>query len=387
MRRTRVLCYVQHLMGIGHQRRMAAISRALGTLGVDVTYVSGGFAVPGLDRGAVRFVQLPPARSADLSYKQLVDDGGRPVTETWRCARRDMLLNTFERARPDALVIETFPFGRRMLRFELLPLLEAARRRPVPPAILCSVRDIVEHRDSAERNAEILDYLHRYFDAILVHGDPKLVRFEQSFPPARTLSERIRYTGYVMHTTTRVPAGAAGTGEVIVSAGGGAYGGHVLRAALAARSLSVLAAVTWRVLAGSNLSPEGFEQLCAATPDGVVVERNRADFTTLLHNCRVSISQGGYNTVLEVLQAGTRAVLVPYRDAREQEQALRAGLLARRGLVHVVDNDELTPQALAAAVDAADRAPAPPRTVIDTDGAHRAARLIAEHAGAAARPA
>ena len=39
----RIFFYVQHLLGIGHQARAAAITRAMCRQGLDVTYVSGGF--------------------------------------------------------------------------------------------------------------------------------------------------------------------------------------------------------------------------------------------------------------------------------------------------------------------------------------------------------
>ena len=53
-----------------------------------------------------------------------------------------------------------------------------------------------------------------------------------------------------------------------------------------------------------------------------VCERVRDDFTTLLRNCAVSVSQAGYNTTLEILDAGARAVLVPFAGGAETEQAL-----------------------------------------------------------------
>ena len=58
----------------------------------------------------------------------------------------------------------------------------------------------------------------------------------------------------------------------------------------------------------------------------------------------VSVSQAGYNTVMETLQAGARAVLVPFAAGSEEEQTIRAQLLAERGLVHVVEESALTPQ-------------------------------------------
>ena len=59
------------------------------------------------------------------------------------------------------------------------------------------------------------------------------------------------------------------SGEVLVSAGGGAVGGALLRAALGARRLGYLADASWRLLAGPNLPAEEFAALHADLPDGV----------------------------------------------------------------------------------------------------------------------
>ena len=77
--RKRVFFYVQHLLGIGHLRRAAAIARALVAAGAEVTFVSGGEPVPGIDLGGAELVQLPPASAADSGFSAIVDAAGRPV--------------------------------------------------------------------------------------------------------------------------------------------------------------------------------------------------------------------------------------------------------------------------------------------------------------------
>ena len=75
----RVFFYVQHLLGIGHLRRTATLARALDAAGLDVTVVSGGSAVPGLDIGNSRLWQLPPVRAVDLFFKVLVDENDQQI--------------------------------------------------------------------------------------------------------------------------------------------------------------------------------------------------------------------------------------------------------------------------------------------------------------------
>jgi predicted glycosyltransferase len=252
-----------------------------------------------------------------------------------------------------------------------LPLLEDAKRVARTPLLVSSVRDLVQPKP--DREAETLALIERYFDRVLVHGDARLASFERTFSLAAQLERRLHYTGYVVDEPA---ASKAGTGEVIVSAGGGAVGAHILRTALAARADSLLRESTWRLLAGVNCSERELRALREQAGPGVIVERSRADFAGMLANCAVSVSQAGYNTVAEVLKARARAVLVPFVGEGESEQMLRAQLLAERGAVQLVEEALLTPQSLAAAVNRAVRGPRPDIATIEVDGAWRTAELL-----------
>jgi predicted glycosyltransferase len=389
LRARRVFFYVQHLLGIGHLKRAATLARALADEGLEVTLASGGPPVAGiasdLESRGVRLAQLPPASAADLGFKVLLDGEGREIDEPWKRRRSEALLAAWRAADAHVLVLELFPFGRRQMRFELLPLLEAAAGAARRPAIACSVRDVLGGRKSPQRQQETLGLVERYFDAVLVHGDPAVIGFERTFPLAARLAQKIQYTGYVVDA--RGASGnerAAGTGEVIVSAGGGAVGADLLQAAIRARPLTALRSRTWRILAGSNLPQaqfSGLERLAAETGEGrVVVERARGDFTTLLANCEISVSQAGYNTLMELVQSGARAVVVPFAGGHESEQTLRAHCFAERGLLEIVPESTLAPGTLAAAIERAARKPRPARGAIDLEGARRGASLIARWA-------
>src|SRR5205807_8474748 len=122
------------------------------------------------------------ASAADVSFKTLIDAAGRPVDDAWRRARAAALLDAWRVARADLLLVELFPFGRRQMRFELLPLLEDARRLAPRPLVVCSVRDLLQSRP--ERETETAELAARLFDHILVHGDPRLAPFERTFRAA-----------------------------------------------------------------------------------------------------------------------------------------------------------------------------------------------------------
>ena len=386
MSSTRIFVYVQHLLGIGHLKRAATLAGALRDAGCEVTFATGGYPVPGAVPQGVRVVQLPPAGAAGVDFKTLLDASGAPVDESWRAGRREQLLEAFRAARPHALVIELFPFGRRQMRFELLPLLEEAAAASPRPLIVSSVRDVLGQLDPG-RQDEMLALFEHYFDHVLVHGDPRFLGFDRTFCHAAKLGDRLHYTGFVVDRS-RQPAGDAGAGEVIVSTGGGAVGASLLETAVRAQPLSSLAARTWRLLAGVNFDGVAFERLVElARQSGagkVVVERSRADFRTLLQNCALSISQGGYNTVMEILDCGARAVIVPFAGGKETEQTLRAHLLAGRGRIEVVAEDALAPSSLAAAVDRAASRAAPGRSDVDLDGAEKSAALLVRWASRSA---
>ena len=367
----RAFLYVQHLLGVGHLKRMALLARALRDEGAEVTLASGGAPV----RDIPVDVQLPPASAADLTFRELVDADGRPVTGEWKRRRAGMLLDAWRRfhdAGPaGALVVELFPFGRRQMRFELVPLLEDAQRVARRPLVVCSVRDLLQPNPAREDEAAAL--FARFFDRLLVHGDPQLVGFDRTFGAADRLVGKLHYTGYVVEPP--VP-GSAGTGEVIVSAGGGAVGARLLHAALEARPRTLLREARWRLLAGLNAADGELRALAERAGPGVVVERHRGDFRTLLANAALSISQAGYNTVAEILQARVRSVLVPFAAEGEREQTLRAEALAARGAAQVLEEASLTPESLAHAVDRAIRGPRPDAGLVRLDGARRSAELL-----------
>lgn len=369
----RVLFHVQYLLGSGHLRRAAAVASALAEAGFEVELVSGGFPVRPLDSGGARLVQLPPARAADESFRTLLDESGKPVDEAWRGRRRAALLARLESFRPDALITELFPLGRRVLSFELMPLLEAAHRRTKRPLVLSSVRDVLAAKNDPAKTDEMIARAQRWYDRVLVHGDPALLPLGASFPDAR-LADRIVYTGYV--ATPAAITSADGEGEVVVSIGGGAVGARLLETAAVARGLSAARNRTWRFLLGGNLPREAEQRMHAMAGPGIVIEPARADFAGLLARCHVSVSQAGYNTVMDILEARARAVLVPFAAGNETEQTLRAEALARRGWAVTCAEAGLTPALLAAAVDRAGSLARPDATGLRRDGARETARLV-----------
>jgi len=373
------MIYVQHLLGIGHLMRARLIAEALADAGCDVHLVTGGMPIGGRMPRGVRSVQLPPIRVSDASFMPLRDGDYVPIDDAYRAARRDLLLATFADVAPRAVIFETFPFGRRSLRFELLPLLERIDATRPRPLVIGSVRDILQIQEKPAREREMLGWAKTWFDAILVHGDPRFARFEETFPLLHELGPPVHYTGFVMAPGNRLAIGEGGErNEVVVSAGGGAVGIEHLAMALAAQPKSRFGHLTWRVLAGPNIPDDGMQRLLRAAGPAAVVERSRVDFPALLRGALISVSQGGYNTVMDVVASGARAVVVPFTGRGETEQRARGIRLREFDLAEVLDDRTSTPEVLAAAVDAAGSRERWGTWNFDSDGAARSAAIVVD---------
>ncbi|MBB4287145.1 glycosyltransferase family protein [Roseospira goensis] len=353
-----ILVYVQHVLGVGHLNRAAALARGLAESGRPVVLVTGGRPAPHLlapdPERPVRVAQLPPLAAADLAFSGLVDETGAPVTDAlWR-ARRDRLRALVEDLRPAVLVVEMYPFGRRPFGPEIDALIGQVRARRPEARVACSVRDILVRKRDPSKARRMLEAANRLFDLILVHGDPRVLPFSATFPLADALRPPVVHTGFVVEdrTGTAPPPDDAGLDEVLVSAGGGAMGRALMDAAAQARPLCRIgAAPPWRVLVGRNLGAGAVDAVRAVAAPGVTVDWVRPDFRALLARARLSVSQAGYNTVVETLAARCPAVLVPWGDGDESEQRDRAAVLDRLGLARALDPADLSPARLAGAVD------------------------------------
>ncbi|MGN6468726.1 MAG: glycosyltransferase family protein [Rhizobiaceae bacterium] len=370
---TNILFYVQHLQGVGHVFRAARIVRALAAegFGIDVAY--GGEPIDGFDIPGARIHYLPPVRAGGEVFNRLEDPQGNAIDGAYKARRRDMLLALFDRAAPDILITEAFPFGRRQMRFELLPLIERAKARPRPPLIVGSVRDILQENAKAYKDRETADLLKAHFDHVLVHADPKLVRLERTFPLTDEIADKLLYTGLVAPDPS--PA-SQHKFDVVVSVGGGALGHRLLMASAAAKRLSVMRDARWLIVTGFKFSPEHKAELDGLIDGDVTVEAFLPDLQAILAGAQLSVSRVGYNTIADIYRAGCRAIVVPLSDGIETEQITRAELLAARGLAEAVGHQDETPEAIAAAIDRAMARPAPDRSALDLEGARNSALIL-----------
>jgi len=372
----RVLIVVTHLLGTGHLSRALTLARAFGVAGHDVRLVSGGVPVPQLDLTGVEVMQLPPLRSDGTNFTRLLTAIGQPADATYLARRRAALVATLDPA-PDIVITELYPFGRRILADEFLALLDAAHALPRRPVILSSIRDILAPPSKPAKATRADQIIEQYYDAVLVHSDPRTTTLDQSWPVSDALAARLRYTGYVAPDPTGPHPERAGTGEILVSAGGGQVGTPIFEAALAAAQ--IMPQHPWRLLVGGSDPQARIDALRAAFQNSPAqMDPARPDFRAMLYHAAASVSMCGYNTALDLLQAGPPAVLIPFDAGQETEQTLRAHSLATLPGIKVLTSADLTPDSLCQAVAATIAAPPRSNHALRFDGAAQSVAIACD---------
>jgi predicted glycosyltransferase len=374
----RLFFYCQSLLGIGHFIRSRQILFALRDF--DVLFVYGGEFVPDFDLPPwVETVYLPALRS-DASFERLyVVDNHHSLPEI-QAGRRESMLEAFERFAPDVLLVELFPFGRWKFNFELLPLLDRARSSRPEVKIVCSLRDILVRRaDQARYEAEVCALMNRYFDLLLIHADPRLQRLEETFGGVAGLNCAIRYTGYVGQTEVhRKPEQTSECPALLVSVGAGRVGHELISCALDADA-RITRDRRLSIFAGPHMPAEQFQNLQerVAGRSHITLQRHTTQFLDMLRQADLSISMAGYNTCMDILSAGARALVWPFTEHENGEQMLRARKLEQLGYVRVLDPARLEPDYLAAEITRSLNMPArEPAVALDLHGAQRTAELL-----------
>jgi predicted glycosyltransferase len=382
----RVLIAVTHLLGTGHISRATMIAAGLGHAGYEVTLVSGGVAAPTVGAGPYRFVQLPPVRVVGTDYANLLDESGAAIDQDYRARRIAELLAVLREVRPHVVITEHFPFGRRQLLAEFMALVDAAQAMEPSAFVLASIRDVMIAPARPARLAEVAERVERLFDAVLVHGDADFLPLARSWPACSpAMAAKLIHTGYIANPRPASDLGPAAAsppdgGEILVSGGGSAAAMPLFRAAIDAAPAS-RQEWRWRVLVGHGVAEAQFGALVARAAAGrangrLVVERARRDFTALLAGCAASVSQAGYNTVIDLLHERRPAVVVPYDEDVDTDQILRANAMADAGLCTVCESASLTVASLLAAIEKTIGQGMPPKSTINLEGVARTVAVV-----------
>lgn len=344
----KIMFYSQHVLGIGHFFRSMELASAL--VNHQVLFVEGGDALPGyVPPPHVRRLTLP-GLMMDRDFKAIHALEGS-VAET-RSRRKDLLMETFLSFRPDVLITELFPFGRKQFRFELMPLLEYIRRSRMTTRVMCSLRDIlVEKSDQEAYERGVLEILNAHYHHLMIHSDPQVMRLDETFERIGEIAVPMSYTGFIARKPGRERRRQPKERTIVASSGGGAVGTDLLAAAISALKALPDLDARLRIFIGPFMEPADRDFLAglASEDPRIRIEEFSFDFLECMAESSLSISMAGYNTCMDILSAGVPALVYPFPQNREQ--MLRARKLEELGCLKVLDG--LDVPGLASAVAAA----------------------------------
>jgi predicted glycosyltransferase len=328
-----------------------------------------------------------PGIMTDRNYNGIFPIDKNKTLDQVKGERQKLLYDFFKNEVPDVFVIELYPFGRRAFRFELEPILKGIRNGSQPTShVVCSLRDIlVEKKDPVSYEKRVVDTLNRYFDALLIHADPNLVKLDETFSHIADIAIPIVYTGFI----TPKPAPDArhklrqqldiSNDEIFIvaSAGGGKAGIVFLPPLIDALGyMYTNGPIHLQIFTGPFMPDKEFNQLKRSAKKNVHIGRFTPDFLSYLAAADLSVSMGGYNTSMNILSAEVPALIWPYPGDREQ--GLRAERLARIGIVSVIREKDLQPARLGARMIQALSRKSKNAGRVDLNGSLNTARWLAE---------
>jgi predicted glycosyltransferase len=352
----KIMFYCQYLTGMGHLVRSTEIVRQL-VKEFKVCFINGGPTVPGFE--------IPPEAEIAALPPLWIENGQLQVAEGFanidelKEARKNALIDLFDRFQPDCLITEFFPFGRHKLFFELIPLLDHIQAVSPDTKIVSSVRDIVGRTDLAREEDIICQLTSKYFDLILFHSDPRFQKLAESFSRVGDLNCQIEYTGFVAQP---IPENVVlsdfdlvnlkrSQPMILVSIGGGRIGYELLETVIAASAiLAERIPHHIQIFTGPFMPEAQFLQLQQASVgrSNVTLERFTANLMTYMSLADLSISLTGYNTTMNIMRTGVRSLVVPIGHyENDKEQLVRTRKLEKMGIVEVIEPHNLEPTYLA----------------------------------------
>ena len=341
-----LLFYCRHILGIGHLMRSMAIAHGL-MQDFQVYFVNGGESIQEFPMPqGINVINLPAVKTGvDMGQPQVGESC--LTTGTTLEHRRDLLLELCDRIHPDAVMLESFPFDHHQFAAELIPLLEWAKAHGAKT--ICSLRDsVVTSQGRAKYEARVCQLINQYFDQLLIHSDPRFIDLEHSFSLVGSLTCDIHYTGYIVPDIDREfpPKKISDPPMILVSVGGGRFGHQLLDCvAKASQYLEDKIPHQIHMFTGPFVPIEVYDNLqkMAVCCSNLTVERYTPDLLSYMAKAHLSISLTSYDTTLNVLQTGVRAMQLPLRGHPDHEQRLRCNRLEELGIVKVIEPADLQP--------------------------------------------
>lgn len=382
----RVLFYSHDSYGLGHIRRTLSIAREINRQMPDAAMLAltGSLAAHAYDLPSnFDYVKLPAVTKDDdgayASHRLPI-----PFADSWSLRER-LISETAHAFEPDLIVVDHTPAG---LRGEIMRALAEIRRTSPRTKIVLGLRDIIDEPEVVRAQwarEGVYELMDRLYDRILIYGSRRVFDpiLEYGFP--LRVAAKTSLVGYLRRLDRVTPAaqiraklGATGKRLVLVTAGGGQDGEHVISAALDAlreidRSDLATCIVTGPLL--SDTARDALRLRAAEVPDLHFITFTD-DLFSYVAAADLVISMGGYNSMAEIAQLGKRGIIIP-RVFPRKEQLIRAQRFAELGVASFIEPELLSGPVLAAEINRS-LASRPPSPVLDFSGLARTGDALAQ---------
>jgi predicted glycosyltransferase len=349
----RIMMYSQDGFGLGHMRRTSSIANQIAHVRSDAAILTmadsrlGQFFETSSNHDYLKLPSILKAGPGDWRAVSLP----LPFADV-HAMRRELIRSAVLTYQPHILLVDHMPHG---AMGELIPTLDALRASGAPTRIVLGLRDILDAPEVVRRRWEVegaYDAIERYYDTVLVYGKREVFDLAEQYGFSPTVAERLRYTGYVCtpqapRYTARarakyIPSSDGATKLIVAMAGGGADAYPMMRALLdALPSINARQRSFLALVAGPFMPAEQRRDLEArARGLPARVSMSVSDTLSYIEAADLTIAMAGYNTTMEILRSGKRAILIPRRGP-SAEQRMRARLFAEQGWVEMIDPDDL----------------------------------------------
>jgi len=247
---------------------------------------------------------------------------------------------------------------------ELVPALDALKAAGADTKIVLGLRDILDAPEVIQERWRVegaFEIIEQYYDLVLVYGMREVfdVAEQYYFPPH--IAEKLCYCGYVCTPGTARYAARAraqslagaqkGSSLIVAMAGGGADAYPMMSALLAALPEVLAHQPCVLVLITGPFMPAELRHDLEKRGRGLPVRVRMSvdDTLSYLEAADLVVAMAGYNTTIEILRSGKRAILIP-RAGPSAEQRTRASLFSARHWVEMIDPDDLDPELVAGKV-------------------------------------
>jgi predicted glycosyltransferase len=341
----------------------------------------------------VDFIKVPSLIKVDTGT--YAPHGLRISRQKAKAIRASVILSAVIEFKPNLLLVDHVPAG---IYGELLPTLRILKELGEPPVIVLGLRDVIDAPDVVRnlwRKEMTYETIREYYDQVLIYGSEEIFDGALHYGISEEIPGKVSYCGYVCsqepvkpREQVRADLRLRRPNLVVVTTGGGHDGYPLMQSCLEAFRLigrnSRFEAV---FITGPLMDPNQREQLRAQAHGlGARMFTCAEDLPSFINAADLVITMAGYNSLCEVVSLRKKALVVPRLGPRA-EQRMRAELFQQRGLIDVLDPQEVSPKNLAQRIsEDLERTDFPlADAVIDTCGARNAAwrlsGLVQERAG------